>query len=58
MSNGHELAVVMQASHFCMHWRGVKDADAALTNSVMRSAFLKNAGLRREFLELMKRDGG
>jgi len=49
------LAVVMEADHFCMHWRGVKDDQAAMTNSVMRGAFLRDATLRREFLSLMKR---
>jgi len=49
------LAVVMEADHFCMHWRGVKDAQSVMTNSVMRGAFLENADLRREFLGLMKR---
>ena len=48
------LAVVMQASHFCMHWRGVKDDGALMRNSVMRGAFLKNATLRREFLSLLE----
>lgn len=47
------LAVVMEADHFCMHWRGVKDIEAAMTNSVMRGAFLTDANLRREFLSLM-----
>ena len=47
------LAVVMEADHFCMHWRGVKDTDAKMSNSVMRGAFLKDANLRREFLSLM-----
>ena len=47
------LAVVMEADHFCMHWRGVKDNQAAMTNSVMRGAFLTDANLRREFLSLM-----
>ncbi len=47
------LAVVMQASHFCMHWRGVKDDGALMQNSVMRGAFLKDATLRREFLSLL-----
>ena len=47
------LAVVMQASHFCMHWRGVKDDGALMRNSVMRGAFLKDATLRREFLSLL-----
>ncbi len=49
------LAIVMEADHFCMHWRGVKDAEARMTNSVMRGAFLKDASLRREFLSLMQR---
>jgi GTP cyclohydrolase I len=47
------LAIVIEAVHFCMHWRGVKDNGAAMTNSVMRGAFLKDAALRREFLSLL-----
>jgi GTP cyclohydrolase I len=47
------LAIVMEADHFCMHWRGVKDDQAMMTNSVMRGAFLKDANLRREFLSLL-----
>lgn len=46
------LAVVMEADHFCMHWRGVKDMDSKMTNSVMRGSFLKNSALRLEFLSL------
>ncbi len=49
------LAIVMEADHFCMHWRGVKDTDTAMTNSVMRGAFLKNPNLRREFLTLLSK---
>jgi GTP cyclohydrolase IA len=49
------LAIVMEADHFCMHWRGVKDTDSAMVNSVMRGAFLKDANLRREFLALLSR---
>lgn len=49
------LAVVMEADHFCMHWRGVKDDESVMTNSVMRGVFLKNPDLRREFLGLMKK---
>lgn len=48
------LAIVMEADHFCMHWRGVKDSEAMMTNSVMRGAFLKDANLRREFLSLIR----
>jgi len=47
------LAVVMEADHFCMHWRGVKDTDTKMINSVMRGSFLKDSALRREFLSLI-----
>jgi len=51
------LAVVMEASHYCMAWRGVKDLDSKMINSVMRGVFLKNAALRREFLSLIPNKG-
>ena len=47
------LAIVMEASHFCMGWRGVKDMDSKMINSVMRGSFLKDPNLRREFLSLI-----
>ena len=47
------LAIVMQASHYCMAWRGVKDMDSKMINSVMRGVFLKDPTLRREFLALI-----
>lgn len=47
------LAIVMRADHYCMQWRGVKDMDSKMVNSVMRGSFLKNSSLRREFLSLM-----
>ena len=49
------VAVVMDADHFCMQWRGVKDRDSKMINSVMRGAFLKDSNLRREFLALIDR---
>ncbi|MDR7377663.1 GTP cyclohydrolase I [Rhodoferax ferrireducens] len=51
------LAIVMEASHYCMGWRGVKDMDSKMINSVMRGAFLKDPNLRREFLSLIPRKG-
>jgi len=51
------LAIVMEASHFCMGWRGVKDVDSKMINSVMRGSFLKDANLRREFLSLIPQKG-
>jgi GTP cyclohydrolase IA len=47
------LAIVMEASHYCMAWRGVKDLDAKMINSVMRGVFLKDSALRCEFLALI-----
>jgi GTP cyclohydrolase IA len=46
------LAVVMEADHFCMHWRGVKD-ESMMVNSAMRGSFLKDHRLRAEFLSLL-----
>ncbi|KCZ57446.1 GTP cyclohydrolase I [Hyphomonas chukchiensis] len=48
------IAIVMEADHFCMHWRGVKDDNTQMINSVMRGQFLDNASLRREFLTLIR----
>jgi len=47
------LAIVMEADHFCMHWRGVKDSETKMINSVMRGSFLKDHTLRSEFLSLL-----
>ena len=50
------LALVMEADHFCVHWRGVKDAGSRMINSVMRGSCLHDPTLRREFLSLIDRD--
>ena len=47
------LALVMQATHYCMAWRGVKDTNSKMINSVMRGAFLRDSDLRKEFLSLI-----
>jgi GTP cyclohydrolase IA len=47
------LAIVMEADHYCMQWRGVKDMNSKMTNSIMRGSFLKDPNLRREFLGLL-----
>jgi GTP cyclohydrolase I len=48
------LAVVLEADHFCMHWRGVKDDASKMLNSSMRGSFLADPSLRQEFLSLIK----
>ena len=50
------LAVVLDADHFCMHWRGVKD-ESRMMNSVMRGVFLHNPESRKEFLQLVRGGG-
>ncbi len=52
------LAIVMEADHYCMQWRGVKDMDSKMTNSIMRGSFLKDPDLRREFLALLASQRG
>ena len=56
--NPDGLAVIMEADHFCMHRRGVKDMDSKMINSVMRGSFLKDPNLRREFLSLVTHKKG
>jgi GTP cyclohydrolase I len=51
------LAIVMEADHYCTQWRGVKDMDSKMINSIMRGEFLNNSNLRREFLSLLSRQG-
>lgn len=51
------VAVVMEADHFCMQWRGVRDMGSKMINSVMRGVFLKDPTLRREFLSLLNMQG-
>ena len=53
MTQPDGLAIVIEASHFCMSWRGVRELDSKMLNSVMRGVFLKDANLRREFLSLI-----
>ena len=53
--NPDGLAVLMEADHFCMQWRGVQDMQTEMLNSVMRGAFATDETLRREFLSLIKR---
>ena len=47
------LAIVMEADHYCMQWRGVRDMNSKMTNSIMRGSFLRDSNLRREFLALL-----
>jgi GTP cyclohydrolase I len=49
------LAVVVQATHMCMTWRGVKEPmESKMTNSIMRGLFREKAEARAEFMALIK----
>jgi GTP cyclohydrolase I len=39
-----------------MRWRGVKDDQSRMVNSVMRGRFLTDSSLRGEFLSLLPRN--
>ncbi len=49
------VAVVMEASHFCMMMRGVQKQSSSTVSSAMRGAFRKDARTRAEFMELIRR---
>lgn len=48
------LAVVIEATHQCMTWRGVKESETKMTSSIMRGVFRTDANARSEFLKLIK----
>lgn len=47
------LAVVVEAEHLCMTWRGVEEASSKMTTSVMRGLFREETDARAEFLRLL-----
>ena len=48
------LAILLKAQHYCMKWRGVKEPQTSMVNSVVRGDFRKDASLKQEFFELVK----
>jgi GTP cyclohydrolase I len=48
------LAVVIEATHQCMTWRGVKESETKMTSSIMRGVFRDDPNARAEFLKLIK----
>lgn len=49
------VAVVMEASHFCMVMRGVQKQDSRTVTSAMLGKFREDTRTRAEFMELVKR---
>jgi len=48
------LAVIINAQHQCMTWRGVKENETRMKTSVMRGLFMDSDKARSEFLSLIK----
>jgi GTP cyclohydrolase I len=44
------LAVLLEAQHFCMHWRGVKDENGHMRSTVWRGILAHDASERQSFL--------
>ena len=53
--DAHGVAVVMEASHFCMLMRGVQKQNSSTVTSAMRGTFQSDARTRAEFMELLRR---
>lgn len=48
------LIVVVDAQHYCMKWRGVKEPETSMNTSVVRGEFRDKPHMKAEFLELIK----
>ncbi|MFN9548020.1 MAG: GTP cyclohydrolase I [Cyanobacteriota bacterium] len=48
------LAILVKAQHYCMKWRGVKELQTSMVNSVVRGDFRHDPSLKQEFFELVK----
>jgi GTP cyclohydrolase I len=51
------LAFVIKAQHMCMSWRGVKEPETRMVNSVVRGAFRADPYLKKEFFDLIRSQG-
>ena len=48
------LGIIVKAQHYCMKWRGVKEPNTSMINSVVRGDFRHDSSLKQEFFELVK----
>ncbi len=51
------LGVVIRAQHYCMKWRGVKEPDSTMVNSIVRGSFRDDKSQKREFFDLIRSQG-
>ncbi len=50
----HGVAVVLEASHFCMMMRGVQKQNSSTITSAMRGLFQSDSRTRQEFMQLLR----
>ncbi|KZR67410.1 GTP cyclohydrolase I [Prochlorococcus sp. MIT 1303] len=48
------LGIIVKAQHYCMKWRGVKEPNTSMVNSVVRGVFRHDPSLKQEFFELVR----
>ena len=48
------LGIVLKAQHYCMKWRGVKEPQTSMVNSVVRGSFRSNTSMKKEFFDLIR----
>ena len=48
------LGIILKAQHYCMKWRGVKEPQTSMINSVVRGDFRHDPSLKQEFFELIR----
>ena len=48
------LGIIIKAQHYCMKWRGVKEPQTSMVNSVVRGDFRHDSSLKQEFFELVR----
>ncbi len=48
------LGIIVKAQHYCMKWRGVKEPETSMINSVVRGDFRHDSSLKQEFFELVR----
>lgn len=48
------LGIIVNCTHYCMRWRGVKERDTTMVNSIMRGLFLERPHVKAEFMQLIE----
>ena len=51
------LAFVIKAQHMCMTWRGVKEPETKMVNSIVRGVFRQDSSMKKEFFDLIRAHG-